>query len=470
MEMRDKQFRVENDFLGEVQVPKGAYYGTFTVRASRNFQISGVRAPKLFICSLALVKKACAQANMELETLDAKIGTAVIQASDEVLAGKFDDQFPLDVYQAGAGTAYNMNVNEVLANRALEILGYARGRYDIVGPNNHPNASQSSNDVIPTATRIAVLYSVNDLTPPLERLENAFRAKAEEFSGIVKTGRTHYQDAVPITLGQEFEAYADKIENAKRYILEAADHLRDIGVGGTAVGTGINTHPRFSEAAVKYLNELTGLGLRVAEDKVEKTQSLDDFVAVSNALRILAIDLLKISNDLKLMNSGPNAGIAEITLPEVEPGSSIMPGKVNPSVPECMDMVCFQVIGRDETVKLCAAGGVLELNVYTPIIMWDMIDSFTILKNALTMFTDRCIVGIAANEVRIGKHLERSLIIGTALSPLFGYAKVASWVTEAQRTGKTLKQVILEKKVISEEELNRLLDPAKLTRPNLGKE
>ncbi len=467
--MDSEQFRVERDFLGEVQVPRDAYYGAFTVRASKNFQISGTRAPKIFIRSLATLKKACALANVELSTLDSKIGDAVARAADEVAAGKFDDQFPLDVYQAGAGTPYNMNMNEVLANRALELLGYERGRYDVVNPNNHPNASQSSNDAIPTAARISVLYSVNDLVPSLEKLERALRGKANEFSHIVKVGRTHYQDAVPITLGQEFEAYANKVEGAKKYLLEAADHLRDLGIGGTAIGTGINTHPRFSEATVRHLNELTSLELRAAEDKIEKTQNFDDFVAVSNALRVLAIDLLKISNDLKLMNSGPNTGLAEIVLPEVEPGSSIMPGKVNPSVPECLDMVCFQIMGRDETVKLGAAGGVLELNVYAPIIMWDLVDSLQILRNALEMLSDRCVSGIAANEGKIREYAERSLIVGTALNPVFGYSRVAGWVLEAQRTGKTLKQVILEEKAIGEEELDRLLDPKRLTEPNLGK-
>lgn len=459
--------RIERDFLGEVQVPKDAYYGVFTVRAGKNFQISGIRAPERFIHSLALLKKACALANMELKTLDPKLGTALVQAADEVLAGKHEGQFPLDVYQAGAGTPYNMNMNEVLANRALEILGHERGQYDIVNPNNHPNASQSSNDVIPTATRLAVLFAIKDFLPSLEKFENALRKKAKEFQHIVKTGRTHYQDAVPVTLGQEFEAYANKIRNAKKYILEAAEHLKELGIGGTAIGTGINTNPEFSRMTVKYLNGFTGFGFRVAEDKIEKTQNFDDFVGVSNALRILAIDLLKISNDFKLLNSGPNAGIAEIVLPEVEPGSSIMPGKVNPSVPECVDMVCFQVMGRDQTVMLGAANGVLELNVYTPVIMYDLMDSISILKNTLEMFAVVCVLGITANEKKMKEYLEKGLIIGTALNPIFGYAKVAEWVKEAQKTGKTLKQVILEKGVMTEAELEKALDPIKLTKPNL---
>ncbi len=461
-------YRTEKDFLGEVQVPKDAHYGIFTVRAMRNFQISGIRAPKRFIYSLALVKKACALANVELGTLDAKIGAALVQAADEVMAGKFDSQFPLDVYQAGAGTPYNMNMNEVLANRALEILGKEKGKYDLVRPNDHPNASQSSNDVIPTATRISIVYAVNDFLPSLDKLEKELRKKAKEFAGIVKTGRTHYQDAVPVTLGQEFEAYANKLANSRKYLLEAADHLKDLGIGGTAIGTGINTHPKFAEVTVDWLNKLTGLGFRVAADKIEKTQNFDDFLAVSGALRILAIDLIKISNDFKLLNSGPNAGIAEIVLPEVEPGSSIMPGKVNPSIPECVDMVCFQVIGRDQTVMLGTMNGVLELNVYTPIIMYDIHDSLSILGKTMEMFADLCVSGITPNEKKVREHLDRGLIIGTALNPIFGYKTVAEWVTEAQKTGKTIRQIVLEKKVMTAEELDKALDPAKLTKPNLG--
>lgn len=462
-------FRTEKDFLGEVQVPKDAYYGVFTVRAKKNFQISGIRAPKRFIYSLALAKKACALANMELGTLDARIGAALVQAADEVMAGKFDDQFPIDVYQAGAGTPYNMNMNEVLANRALEILGKEKGKYDPVRPNDHPNASQSSNDVIPTATRISIVYAILDFLPSLEKFENSLRKKGKEFAHMVKTGRTHYQDAVPVTLGQEFDAYANRMANARKYLLEAAEHLKDLGIGGTAIGTGINTHPDFSKKTVDQLNKLTGFGFRVAGDKIEKTQNFDDFVAVSNALRIVAIDTLKISNDFKLLNSGPNAGIAEIVLPEVEPGSSIMPGKVNPSVPECVDMVCFQVIGRDQTVMLGTMNGVLELNVYTPIIMYDIHDSLSILGKTLEMFSDECVLGIVPNEKKMKEYLEKGLIIGTALNPIFGYKTVAEWVTEAQKSGKTIKQIVLEKKAMSEEELDKALDPKKLTGPNLKK-
>ncbi|MBU0586773.1 aspartate ammonia-lyase, partial [Candidatus Micrarchaeota archaeon] len=427
-------FRKEKDFLGEVEVPANAYYGVFTVRAKENFKISGINAPKKFIDALALLKKCCALANIELGTLDKKIGEAIVQAADEVLAGKHADQFPLDVYQAGAGTPYNMNMNEVLTNRALEILGHPRGEYKIIGPNNHPNASQSSNDVIPTATRISVVFAINETLPSLEKLENSLRKKSQEFMHLVKTGRTHHQDAVPITLGQEFLAYANKIEGARKYLIEASEKLKDLGIGGTAIGTGINTHEEFSVKTVAHLNDATNLGFTATKDKIDKTQNFDDFVAVSNALRIVCIDMLKISNDLKMLNSGPNAGIAEIILPEVEPGSSIMPGKVNPSVPECVDMVCFQVISRDQAVVLSAANGVLELNVYTPLIMYDLIDSLSIVKNTAEMFADKCIDGIIANEGKIKEHLDKGLIIGTALNPLFGYAQVAEWIKEAHKS------------------------------------
>ncbi|MDD5337776.1 MAG: aspartate ammonia-lyase, partial [Candidatus ainarchaeum sp.] len=385
--------RKESDFLGSVEVPAEAYYGVFTVRALRNFSISGIKAPEKFIRSLALVKKACALANMELGLLDKRSGNAIVQAADEVIKGKHTEQFPLDVYQAGAGTPYNMNMNEVLSNRALEILGQERGKYEIVNPNNHANMSQSSNDVIPTATRISVLYAIAELLPSLEKLEKALERKGDEFSKIVKTGRTHYQDAVPITLGQEFHAYANRIREAEKRIKNASEELKNLGIGGTAIGTGINTHPKFSGLVVERLNAESGFGLKVADDKIDKTQNFDDFVSVSNSLRMLCVDLLKISNDLKLLNSGPNAGIAEIMLPEVEPGSSIMPGKVNPSIPECLDMVCFEVMGRDQAVMLGAANGVLELNVYTPLIMHDLLDSLSILKNAIGMFSDLCIEG-----------------------------------------------------------------------------
>ncbi|MFA5077385.1 MAG: lyase family protein, partial [Candidatus Micrarchaeia archaeon] len=341
------------------------------------------------------------------------------------------------------------------------------GKYAIVNPNNHANMSQSSNDVIPTATRISALYALAELLPSLEKLEKALEMKAYAFSKMVKAGRTHYQDAVPITLGQEFSAYANRIRGARKRIADASEELKYLGIGGTAIGTGINTHPEFSALVVKKLDAETGFGLKIAVDKIDKTQNFDDFVSVSNSLRTLCVDLLKISNDLKLLNSGPNAGIAEIVLPEVEPGSSIMPGKVNPSIPECVDMVCFQVIGRDQAVVLGAANGVLELNVYTPLIMYDLLDSVSILKNAIEMFSDLCIEGIKPNEKKMNEYLENGLIIGTALNPVFGYEKVAEWVKEAQKSGKTLKQVIIEKKIMSGKDLENALDPKGLTKPNL---
>ncbi|MDP3765386.1 MAG: lyase family protein, partial [Nanoarchaeota archaeon] len=355
-------YRIEKDVMGEIKVPANSYYGAFTERARINFQISGIKAHGKFLTALATIKKAAALANMELRQLDEKLGNAIVNAADEVIAGKFNSYFILDVYQAGAGTPFNMNCNEIIANRATELLGGKLGEY-IVNPNNHVNMAQSTNDVIPTATKIAILSMLESLTLEAEVLKDSLRRKGGEFSGILKVGRTHWEDAVPVTLGQEFESYAVAIEKGISRIIGASNELKELGIGGTAIGTGITTHPRFHEMIVNELKSLTNIGLKTSKNLLEQTQNYNCFVSFSSSLKMLAIDLIRISNNLSILNSGPRGGIAEIMLPDVEPGSSIMPGKINPSIPECILMIGFDVLGKDKAVESAAQYSILELNV-----------------------------------------------------------------------------------------------------------
>ena len=343
-------FRTEKDVMGEVKVPADSYYGAFTERARKNFQVSGIRVHKEFLVALATIKKAAALSNMELKQLDEKIGNAIAKAAGEVIEGKFDSYFVLDVYQAGAGTPFNMNCNEIIANRATELLGGKLGQY-IANPNNHVNMAQSTNDVIPTTTRITILFLLKDLIAETRKLEWALRKKADEFKKILKVGRTHYEDAVPITLGQEFEAYAVSIAKDIERMVKSSEELKELGIGGTAIGTGITTHPKFHETILKKLNELTKLDLKTTKNMIELTQNYNCFVSFSNSLKMLSISLVRIANNLSILNSGPKAGIAEIMLPDVEPGSSIMPGKINPSIPECVIMVCYDVMGKEKTIE-----------------------------------------------------------------------------------------------------------------------
>lgn len=459
--------RKEKDALGSLEVPADAHYGIFTERARQNFRISGIKADRDFIRALALVKKAAAAANLELGLLDKKIGEAIISAAAEVADGKWDSEFPLDVFQAGAGTPFNMNCNEVVANVAIVKLGGRKGDYSLVHPNNHVNMAQSSNDVIPTAIRISALFSLQPLTNAVGRLAVEFRNKAEQYSGIVKTGRTHLEDAVPVRLGQVFSSYANALDSCLSRIETAEESLLQLGIGGTAVGTGINTHPQFKEKIVARLSEYTSLKFSVAADSILTTWSASAFLEASSSMRLLAIEVIKISNDLMLLNSGPKTAIAEIMLPEVEPGSSIMPGKVNPSIPECAIMVCYQVLGNDYAVAEAAKSGQMELNVMTPLIAFDLLWSARIMANALDMLGELCIRGMVADATRSQQLLEKGLSLVTALNPYVGYEVAAEIVKIALKEDKPLTDVIIENKVMEKSDLGKILDPKAMTEPGL---
>ena len=456
--------RTEKDVMGSIDVPSDSYYGAFTQRARINFQISGIRAHKEFLAALATIKKAAAFANIELNQIDEKIGKAIIKTADEVIEGKFDSYFVLDVYQAGAGTPFNMNCNEIIANRATEILGGKLGQY-IVHPNDHVNMAQSTNDVIPTTTRIAILFLLKELIEEARKFEWSLRKKANEFEKILKVGRTHWEDAVPITLGQEFESYAISIAKDILRIINSSEELKELGIGGTAIGTGITTHPKFHETIVEKLNDITSLDLRTTKNMIELTQNYNCFVSFSSALKMLAIDLFRISNNLSILNSGPKGGISEITLPDVEPGSSIMPGKINPSIPECVIMVCNDVMGKDKTIELCAQYSILELNVMCPIIAYNILQSMKILTSALRMFRGFCIDGIEANKERCYELLFKSTAISTALNPYLGYQVTSKIVKEALKENSSIKDVILKYNLIGKEDLVNILSPGEMTRP-----
>lgn len=458
------EYRIEKDVLGEIKVPADSYCGAFTQRAKANFQISGIRAHKEFLVALATVKKATALANIELRQLDKKIGNAIAKAADEVIEGKFDSYFVLDVYQAGAGTPFNMNCNEIIANRATELLGGKLGEY-FVNPNIHVNMAQSTNDVIPTATRMAILLLLKDLADECKKFGLSLRKKADEFKRVLKVGRTHWEDAVPITLGQEFESYAISVEKDAKRMLEFAEELKELGIGGTAIGTGITAHPRFPEIIVKKLNELTKLDLKTSKSLIELTQNYNCFVAFSGSLKMLAIDLARIANNLSILNSGPKAGIAEIMLPDVEPGSSIMPGKINPSIPECVIMVAFDVIGKDKAVELAAQYSILELNVTCPLIAYNILQSMKLLTNMLRMFRELCINGVKADEKRCKELLDKSTAISTALNPYLGYQVMSRIVKEALKSNISIKDVILRYKLVEEKDLNKILSPEEMTQP-----
>jgi aspartate ammonia-lyase len=457
--------------MGTVKVPTEAYYGAETSRALSNFKISGIRPHPEFIRATVLVKKAAAQANMSLGFLDKRVGKAIMRAADEVLRGKLIDQFVVDVYQAGAGTSHNMNVNEVLANRANELLGGRKGEYKPVHSHDHVNMGQSTNDVFPTFIRVACVLMSKPLLTSLDALIVSFQAKSAEFNHIVKSGRTHLQDASAIRLGQEFRAYSSMIASDKARLMATVDGILELNLGGTAVGTGINADPKYVELAVKYLDDYTGFRFRVARDFAALMQSMADFVNLSGALRVLAVDLSKIANDLRLMSSGPVTGIGEITLPAVQPGSSIMPGKVNPSIAEMLNMVCFEVMGNDCTVLMAAQAGQLELNVMMPVIAYDMTQSLMILNNGVRTFTKRTVNGIHANEEKCRSLLEKSPGIALALNPFIGYEKAAEVAKEALARGVPLRQVVLERKLLSESQISAILDPYAMTMPGVhGKE
>jgi aspartate ammonia-lyase len=460
--------RVERDPLGELHVPADAYYGVQTQRAVENFPISSLRAPAPLVTATVLVKQACARANASLGRLDGTIANAIVQAADEILDGRLRDQFVVDVYQAGAGTSHNMNTNEVLANRAAEILGEPRGTYTRVHPNDHVNMGQSTNDVFPTSTRIAILLVLADVVKGATRLAEALERKASEFARVLKTGRTHLQDAVPITLGQEFGGYAANVRQATDELQRAAAGLHELNLGATAVGTGLNAGEDFTGACVLNLSRATSLPLTPARNRFRVTQSMGDVLTYSGALRRLAVEVDKIASDLRLLSMGPRAGIAEIQLPAVQPGSSIMPGKVNPSVPEMVNQVCQQVWGCDATVLAASAGGQLELNVMMPVIAWNTLHASTILGNAMTVLAERCIEGIRPDEERSRELLDRSTAVATALSPYIGYATTAEIAKESVKTGRSIRDIVRERKLLADDQLADILSPEAMTTPGIA--
>jgi fumarate hydratase class II len=456
--------RIEEDSLGTVQVPADALYGAQTMRAVRNFPVSGMRPYPAFVWSMAVIKQAAALVHMELGLLDWQRGQAIVQAAQEVLDGRWSDQFVVDPFQAGAGTSHNMNANEVIANRANQILGY---RLDDpqkpVQPNDHVNMSQSTNDTIPTAIRLGCLWRLEELTGEVGRLAAELRGRAAEFDDVVKSGRTHLQDAVPVRLGQEFGAYARAVERDAERIRRAAEGLRRLGIGGTATGTGLNAHPEYHARMVAKLSQLTGLELYQSDDLFESMQSMADAVDFSASMRTLAVTLDRIANDFRLLASGPATGLDELRLPAVQPGSSIMPGKVNPVLAEMLNMACFHVMGNDLTVMLAGQAGQLELNVMMPIIAHNLFEMMHVLIGAIRAFTDKCVAGLQANREKASGWLAKNAILVTALNPVIGYLKGAEVAKEAMATNRTIKEVVVEKGYLTAEEADRILDARRMT-------
>jgi fumarate hydratase, class II len=455
--------RTERDPLGEKPVPTDALYGIQTVRALENFPISGLHPLPAFVDAVIWIKRAAALTHKETGRLEPRLADAIVQAADEVLAGRHRDQFVVDVYQAGAGTSHNMNCNEVLANRANELLGGKRGEYKPVHPNDHVNMAQSTNDVIPTAIRLAALASLPVLLHGMDALAAGFLAKGGAFDHVIKSGRTHLQDATPIRLGQEFAAWGHTVERHRNKLSQAADWLRTLGIGGTAVGTGLNAEPAYPALMVRHLREVTGLELQAGDDRVQLMQSLGDIATFSGALRAWVLDLNKIANDLRLLASGPRTGLAEILLPAVQPGSSIMPGKVNPSIAEMVNQVCFQALGLDTTVALASEAGQLELNVMMPVIAHNLVFAVTIVGNACRALAERCVAGIEADERLCAYWLERSPALVTALAPKIGYAEAAKLAKEAIATGLTVKELVIKKGILTGRELEEVLDLRAMT-------
>ncbi len=452
----NKKYRIEKDPLGEKRVPEDAYYGVQTQRAKENFPISGITLHPFMIEATVLIKLAAAETNMELGGLKPEIARAIVQAAREVLKGKITGQFVVDVYQAGAGTSHNMNVNEVLANRAIEILGQKRGDYTVVHPNDHVNMGQSTNDVFPTAMKLATLKAIEDLYPIGVIFSKALKLKGKDFSSILKAGRTHLQDAVPMRLGSELHAYGRAVEDDFKRLRQATNELRFLGIGATAVGTGTNTLPGYRETMVKKLSAFTGFDLRPKTDLFEATQNMNVFASIASQLKLIALNVNRIANDLRLLSSGPRTGLAEITLPAVQPGSSIMPGKVNPVIAEMMNMVCFQVIGNEATVAMAVQAGQLELNVMMPVIIHNILAAVEILKNGLFIFTERCIKGITANAERCRHYLEMSTALATLLNPYIGYERAAAIAREAFAKNVPIKDLVKEKGLLKDEELEKI--------------
>ena len=459
--------RIERDSMGEMSVPANAYYGASTTRAVLNFPISDLRFPRSFLRALAQIKLVAAQVNLELGLLDKKIADAIVGAAQEVAEGKLDAHFVVDIFQTGSGTSTNMNANEVIANRAIEVLGGTLGTRGLVHPNDHVNVGQSSNDVIPTAIHIAANRSIEEeLIPALGELQAALQAKAQEFMPVIKTGRTHLQDATPIRLGQEFLGYFGQVERGIRRLRHAQEELAEVALGGTAVGTGVNTHPEFARQACQRLSKLTGVAVRETTGHFQAQSSLDNIVEASGALKTVAISMMKIANDIRWLGSGPRAGIGEIALPEVQPGSSIMPGKVNPVIPESVCQVAAQVIGSDATIAVAGQSGNFEINVMMPVAAYNLLQSIALLASVSRNFSRQCVTGITATD-RGPEMVERGLAMCTALVPSIGYDAAAKIAKEAQTSGRTVREVAREQTKLSEDELDRLLDPSGMTEPGL---
>ncbi|PFW00108.1 aspartate ammonia-lyase [Bacillus thuringiensis] len=463
-----KDIRIEKDFLGEKEVPNAAYYGVQTLRAVENFPITGYRIHPSLITAMAIVKKAAALANIDTGYLAKDIGNEIAEAAQEIVDGKFHDQFIVDPIQGGAGTSINMNTNEVIANRALERMGYEKGAYAKISPNTHVNMAQSTNDAFPTGIHIATLMMLEELLITMEALHSAFRKKAKEFDHVIKMGRTHLQDAVPIRLGQEFEAYSRVLERDIKRIKQSRQHLYEVNMGATAVGTGLNANPTYIEQVVKHLRTFSGFPLVGAEHLVDATQNTDAYTEVSAALKVCMMNMSKIANDLRIMASGPRVGLAEIQLPARQPGSSIMPGKVNPVMAEVINQVAFQVIGNDHTICLASEAGQLELNVMEPVLVFNLIQSISIMNNGFRVFREYCIEGITANEELLKQYVEKSVGIITAVNPHIGYEAASRIAREAIETGKSVRELCLEHGVLTEEELDIILDPFEMTHPEIA--
>jgi fumarate hydratase class II len=460
--------RIENDALGSMEIPDGALWGAQTQRAVQNFPISGLTFSKVFIHTLGLVKWACARANMDLGMLDRNLGEAIIRACDEIRGGEMEDQFPVDIFQTGSGTSTNMNANEVIANRAVQLLGGELGSRSLVHPNDHVNMSQSSNDVIPTVIHVAGTRLLNEkLIPALAGLQATLDEKAKAFDHIVKTGRTHLQDATPIRLGQEFAGYATQVKKSQLRAKRAQDALRELPLGGTAVGTGLNRPAEFPRLAISYLNEAIETDFVEAQDHIEANAARDGIVEASGQLKTIAVSLTKIANDLRWLGSGPRNGLGELHLPAVQPGSSIMPGKVNPVMAEALIMVAAQVIAHDLAITQGGLGSYFELNLMMPLLAYNLLKSIEWLSNAVQVFTERCVAGIQADEARCQELLERNLALATGLAPVIGYDQAAAISKEAHRTGRTIRDVALEWEVLPVDELDTALNPIRMTKPGL---
>ena len=468
--MASKGFRTESDSMGEMTVPSHVYYGAQTARAIENFPISGIRKHSLLIQAMGMIKQSAAESNMELGLLSKKLGRAIVKAAQEVIDGKLDDHFVLDVFQTGSGTSTNMNTNEVIANRANEILGLKKGVKSGVHPNDHVNMGQSSNDVYPTAIHVSAILAIDQhLLPSLKNLHRALVSKARQFDKIVKIGRTHLQDATPVRLGQEFGGYASMIEHGIKRVQYAKGELSELAIGGTAVGTGINTHPRFAKLVTRRLSRMTKAKLREADNHFEAQGAKDAVVEASGSLKTLSVSLMKIANDIRWLGSGPRCGIGEILIPPVQPGSSIMPGKVNPVIPEAVCQVAAQVMGNDLTITIGGQFGNFELNVMMPVKGHNLLQSIELLARASDVFADKCIKGIKADKKRCEEMIEKSLAMCTSLAPVIGYDSAAKIAKEAYERGKTIREVALEKKVLPAAKLNELLDPWSMTKPGTKK-